>query len=146
VKFDSKMATRAGRSFAEALNATSELSQFSSALSLDPELLQALSSAANITILAPSNAAFSRIGNESLSRLASNVGLLTALLQYHILNGSYPFNAVVTRETIVPTLLTNPLFTNVTGGQAVLASEQAGSRNVTIYSGVQSNSTITTPV
>jgi uncharacterized surface protein with fasciclin (FAS1) repeats len=140
------MAARADRSFAEALNATSELSQFSSVLSLNPELLQALTSAANFTLLAPSNAAFSRVDNATLAGLASNTGLLTALLQYHILNGTYPFNAVVTRRTIVPTLLTNSLFTNVTTGQAVLVSEQAGSRNVTIYSGLLHNSTITTPV
>ncbi|KAH7347058.1 FAS1 domain-containing protein [Pyrenochaeta sp. MPI-SDFR-AT-0127] len=129
----------------QALSSANELSQFRSILSLSPQLLQALSGASNITILAPSNTAFSNVDNATLQSLTSNQGLVTALLQYHVLNGTYPFNAVLNRTTFVPTLLTNPLFTNVTSGQVIEANERAGGRNVTFYSGLLSNSTISTP-
>lgn len=131
-------------SLAEALNSTSELSQLQGVLNLNPQLLETLSGATNITILAPSNDAFGEIDNATLTGLTSNTGLLTALLQYHVLNGTYLSSAITNTSTFVPTLLTNPLFTNVTGGQVVDAIEEDG--NVTFYSGLLSNSSVSTAV
>jgi uncharacterized surface protein with fasciclin (FAS1) repeats len=65
----------------QALNSTSSLSQLSAVLGLTPQLVQTLGSAQNITILAPSNQAFARIDNATLSALTANPALLTALLQ-----------------------------------------------------------------
>ena len=131
-------------SLAEALNSTSELSQLEGVLNLNPELVQALSGATNITILAPSNDAFNEIDNETLSGLTSNTGLITALLQYHVLNGTYLSDEITNTSTFVPTLLTNSLFTNVTGGQVVEAVSEEG--NVTFFSGLLSNSSVSTAV
>ncbi|CAO2647904.1 Nn.00g088260.m01.CDS01 [Neocucurbitaria sp. VM-36] len=129
-------------SLAEALNSTSELSQLQGVLNLSPELLQALSGANNITILAPSNDAFAEVDNATLSALTENTGLITALLQYHVLNGTYLSDEITNTSAFVPTLLTNPLFTNVTGGQVVEAVSQDG--NVTFFSGLLSNSSVST--
>jgi uncharacterized surface protein with fasciclin (FAS1) repeats len=65
----------------QALNSTSVLSQLSAVLALTPQLVTALGSAQNITILAPSNQAFARIDNATLGALTANPALLTALLQ-----------------------------------------------------------------
>lgn len=128
----------------QALNSSMDLSTLNGVLGLSPELLTALNGAKNITILAPSNKAFSQVPNATLNALTSNAGLITALLQYHVLNGTYPSSAITNMSAFVPTLLTNPLFTNVTGGQRVQAKLSSG--NVTIFSGLLNNSTVTTPV
>jgi uncharacterized surface protein with fasciclin (FAS1) repeats len=127
---------------AAALNSTDELSTLQGVI--PASILQSLSGLSNITILAPSNDAFGQIDNETLSGLAANEGLLTALLQYHVLNGTYLSSAISNSSVFVPTALTNNLFTNVTGGQVVKAMSMDG--NVTIYSGLLSNSTVTTAV
>ncbi|KAJ8114192.1 hypothetical protein OPT61_g3872 [Boeremia exigua] len=128
---------------AAALNSSSELTSLSGLLGLQGlgELVQGLSSAQNITILAPSNEAFANVGNETLQALTANPGLVTALLQYHVLNGTIRSSAITNQSEFVPTLLTNPLFTNVTGGQVVEAVTTGD--NVTFFSGLLSNSTVT---
>lgn len=98
---------------AEALNATAELSQLGAVLALNPDLVQALSSAQNITILAPSNEAFGLVPNETLQALTSDLDLLTALLQYHVLNGTVRGADITNTSSFVPTLLTDPAYTNV---------------------------------
>lgn len=131
-------------SLAEALNSTSDLSQLAGVLGLVPELVQALSSANNITILAPSNAAFDAIGNETLTALASDQDMIAAILQYHVLNGTIRSDQITNTSAFVPTLLTNPQYTNVTGGQVVQAVERDG--NVTFFSGLLANSTVSQAV
>lgn len=133
-------------SLVEALNSSSQLTSLSGLLQLPGlgQLVQSLSSAQNITILAPSNEAFASVGNETLGALTSNEGLLTALLQYHVLNGTILSSAITNQSQFVPTLLTNELFTNVTGGQVVEAV--ATGDNVTFFSGLLSNSSVTQAV
>jgi uncharacterized surface protein with fasciclin (FAS1) repeats len=125
-----------------ALNSTDELSTLRGVI--PPAVLEQLSGLNNITILAPSNSAFGQIDNATLSSLTSNEGLLTALLQYHVLNGTYMSDMITNSSTFVPTALTNNMFTNVTGGQVVEATTRG--ENVTFFSGLLSNSTVTTAV
>jgi uncharacterized surface protein with fasciclin (FAS1) repeats len=148
---------------AQALNSSSNLSQLSTVLGLVPQIAQALGSAQNITILAPSNAAFAKVDNATLSTLTANPDILAALLQYHVLNGTVYGSQVTNTSAFVPTLLTNTSYTNVsftntvrslcgdanldeqvTGGQRVRAQLRNG--NVTFYSGLQMNSTVTQAV
>ena len=133
-------------SLAQALNSSSQLSSLSGVLALPglSALVQSLSSAQNVTILAPSNGAFAQVDNQTLAALTANEGLLTALLQYHVLNGSILSSAITNQSQFVPTLLTNQLFTNVTGGQVVEAVASGG--NVTFFSGLLSNSSVTQAV
>jgi uncharacterized surface protein with fasciclin (FAS1) repeats len=65
----------------QALNSTANLSELSKVLALVPQVVETLGSAQDITILAPSNQAFARVDNATLSSLTSNTELLTALLQ-----------------------------------------------------------------
>ncbi len=44
---------------------------------------------------------------------------IRALLQYHIANGTHPSATFSLQPIFVPTLLNNPNYTNVTGGQVV---------------------------
>jgi hypothetical protein len=127
---------------AAALNSTDQLSTLKGVIPAG--VLESLSGLTNITILAPSNDAFAQIDNETLSGLAANEGLLTALLQYHVLNGTYLASAITNSSVFVPTALTNNLFTNVTGGQVVEAMTMDS--NVVFYSGLLANSTVTTAV
>jgi uncharacterized surface protein with fasciclin (FAS1) repeats len=98
---------------AQALNSTAQLSQLSTFLNLVPGLVTALSSAQNITILAPSNSAFAQVPNATVSALMADTGLLSGLLQYHVLNGTYRAAAITNSSVFVPTLLTNASYANV---------------------------------
>ncbi|KAF1920842.1 FAS1 domain-containing protein [Ampelomyces quisqualis] len=124
----------------QALNSSSDLSQLSAVLALNPQLVETLGSAQNITILAPSNAAFGKVDNATLGALTANPALLAATLQYHVLNGTVYGSQVTNTSAFVPTLLTDTQFTNVTGGQRVRAQLRNG--NVTFYSGLNLNSTV----
>ncbi|KAL5120698.1 hypothetical protein ACEQ8H_001447 [Pleosporales sp. CAS-2024a] len=129
-------------SLLQALNSSSDLTTLSTVIGLVPSLVNSLASTQNITILAPSNAAFAKADNATLNALTSNPGLLTALLQYHVLNAMVPSSAITNMTTFVPTLLNNPAFANVTGGQVVGAQKTNG--GVVIFSGVRMNSTVST--
>jgi uncharacterized surface protein with fasciclin (FAS1) repeats len=127
-------------SLQQALESSSDLSQLNTVLKLSPQLAEALTGAQNITILAPSNRAFSAVSNATLQGLTSNPDLLAALLQYHVLNGTYRGEQITNTSAFVPTLLTDSRFTNVTGGQRVRAQLRNG--NVTFFSGLLENSTV----
>jgi uncharacterized surface protein with fasciclin (FAS1) repeats len=126
------------------LSSNSDLSNLTSILSANPALLQALGSAQNITILAPSNEAFAQLMNSSGAEALTDADLVSALLQYHILNGSYSADQITNSSVFVPTLLTNETYSNVTGGQVVQAVK-IGNETV-FYSGLLQNSTVTTAV
>lgn len=114
-------------------------------LSTQPNLVSALGSASNITVLAPSNQAIAKFLNSTAGAAAgSNPGAVTALLTYHVLNGTYLASAFTNTSQFIPTLLTNTSYANVTGGQRVEAVSNGSS--VVFTSGLLSTSTVTTPV
>jgi uncharacterized surface protein with fasciclin (FAS1) repeats len=107
--------------------------------------VSALGSASNITILAPNNEALATFLNSSTGEAAAtNPGLVTALLTYHVLNGSYPASAFTNTSQFLPTLLMNTTYANVTGGQRVEARLNGSS--VEIFSGLLAKSTVVTAV
>ncbi|MCJ1259640.1 hypothetical protein MMC24_007479 [Lignoscripta atroalba] len=126
------------------LMATPELSNLTTYVSLFPELLSSLSSATNVTILAPSNDAFAKFMNSSAGSViaANDTAAIQAVLSYHVLMGTYPSSAVMTTPAFIPTMLSNMAFSNVTGGQVVEAIMMG--ENVMFYSGLLQNSTVTT--
>ena len=97
----------------QALSSSPDLSRLSALLPLAPKVVQSLTNAQNITILAPSNAAFARLDDSVLTSLAADVDLLTALLQYHVLNKPIYSSQIPETTAFVPTLLTDSRFTNV---------------------------------
>ncbi|TKA68276.1 hypothetical protein B0A49_10044 [Cryomyces minteri] len=132
----------------QSLNATlagnNQTSQLATFLGMYPNLLSTLAGATNITILAPSNNAFSTLLNSSMGpMLAANPGLIQAVLQYHVLNGTYPASAVTSTPAFIPSLLTNQTYSNVTGGQRVECVTVGG--NVTFYSGLLANASVVQP-
>ncbi|KAI9675426.1 MAG: hypothetical protein M1817_001330 [Caeruleum heppii] len=127
-----------------ALSGTPELSNLTSYVQLFPELLTQLSAATNITILAPSNDAFTALLESPMGAAitANDTGLIAAVLSYHVLNGTYPASAVMEDPAFIPTMLMDPMYSNVTGGQRVEAVKMG--ENVMFYSGLLMNSTVTT--
>ena len=129
-----------------ALAATPELSNLTSYVSLFPDLLSSLAAAQNITILAPSNEAFAKFLSSPAGAVinSNDSRSIQAVLEYHLLNGTYPASAITDTPSFVPTLLTDSSYSNVTGGQVVEAVRQGDS--VVFYSGLLNNSTVTTAV
>ncbi|KAL1609991.1 hypothetical protein SLS60_001656 [Paraconiothyrium brasiliense] len=143
----SLVATQDSSNDTQSLNATlssdDQLSNLTSFLSLNPAIVSVLSQASNITILAPSNNAFSEFANTDVGRdIASDPSLLAALLQYHVLNGTFQASQITNQSTFVSTYLNNETYANVTGGQVVEAVK-VGNETV-FYSGLLQNATVTT--
>ena len=133
----------------QSLNSTfsgnSQLSNLTAFLNLNPSLVQQLSNAQNITILAPSDGAFAELTNSSAGNaLATDSGLVNALLQYHVLNGTHTADQISNLSVFIPTLLNNGTYSNATGRQVVEAV-QIGNETV-FYSGLLQNVTVTQAV
>ncbi|KAF7513646.1 hypothetical protein GJ744_007697 [Endocarpon pusillum] len=120
-----------------ALASSPELSRLTGALGLVPGVGATLGEASNITLLAPSNAAFEELNATTLNDTA----LIQAVLQYHVLNGTYYAENVTETPSFIPTMLMNSSYTNVTGGQVVEAVRRDG--KVVFFSGLLMNSTVT---
>jgi uncharacterized surface protein with fasciclin (FAS1) repeats len=121
------------------------LSTLISLLGAQPALISTLASLPNITILAPNNAALGAFLNSSTGMTAATMpDLVTALLTYHVLNGTYPASAFASTPEFAPTLLTNTSYTNVTGGQRVEGYVNGSS--IDIISGGLAKSTVVTAV
>ncbi|KAK3698746.1 hypothetical protein LTR37_016836 [Vermiconidia calcicola] len=128
-----------------------ELSGLGTLLESYPDLADTLSSAQNITLFAPSNAAISALqrspGFESITE--AQVG---ALLNYHIVAGEVPSSAITETPTFAHTLLNDTAYTNVTDGQVLAArlsddtetdeSEDSDTPAVVITSGLKTESTV----
>ncbi|KAL8899293.1 MAG: hypothetical protein Q9207_006270 [Kuettlingeria erythrocarpa] len=136
--------TGSSGSLTDLLGATSSLSTLTSAVMGVPGLASMLGSLSNVTILAPSNEAFEKF-METPAAAALTSGdnaAISALLSYHILNGTFPASAVTDTPAFVPTMLNNTAYTNVTGGQVVECVRQGD--NVLFYSGLLMNASVTT--
>lgn len=85
-----------------------------------PDLVKTLESLKDVTILAPTNDAFTLFLSESSGKeISSSDEATQALLSYHVLAAKVPASAFTTTPAFVPTLLNAPAYTNVTGGQVV---------------------------
>jgi hypothetical protein len=69
-------------------------------------------------VLVPNDQALAAFGDENPD-LSNDTDAVRALLEYHIANGTHPSATFGLQPLFVPTLLTNPDYTNVTGGQVV---------------------------
>lgn len=125
-------------------NNSAQLSTLNTLLAAQPAILSALGSASNITILAPSNTAFETfLASPQGMAAGNNSGAVAALLQYHVVSGTYYALDFTSSPLFLPTLLTNETYTNVTGGQRIEAIRNG--TNVSIYSGLVQKSSVTTP-
>ena len=123
-----------------AQNAT--LSTLNGFLGEQQALLDKVSGTEDITVLAPNNAALSGLSADTIDRVSSDPAFLTALLSYHILNGTYYASNFTSSSSLssysspsissslsllspIRTLLNSTAYANVTGGQRVLSSVDA---------------------
>ncbi|CRK36038.1 hypothetical protein BN1708_006896 [Verticillium longisporum] len=122
-------------SLAEALASQNDtLSSLGSLLASQPALVEALSGLTNITILAPSNDALNALLQDTAvaQQVTSDPSLVAAILQYHVLNGTY---------RAADSLLSNETYEQVAGSQVVGAVAEDDS--VTFYSALKAESTVT---
>jgi uncharacterized surface protein with fasciclin (FAS1) repeats len=71
--------------------------QFSTLTSLIKKagLVSALSGKSNLTVFAPTNAAFAKLPKATLKKVQSDKKLLTSILTYHVVKGAVPASKVV---------------------------------------------------
>lgn len=133
--------TAQAQNLTAALAGQPELTTLLSVLGKYPDLVTGLSAAKDITVVAPSNAAFAKFTNTtSANTTLANDALVKAILSYHILNGTIKSTAITTTPAFVPTKLVSPLLANVTGGQRVEALKTNDS--VQIISGLMAASNV----
>lgn len=133
------------QSLNETLSGNSQLSNLTSLLAASPQLVNQLSQARNITILAPSNEAFERAANNSaFGALSTDPQFAASVLLYHVLQGTIEADDIDDDSDFVPTLLQNTTFANVTGGQVVQAVDQGN--QTSFYSGLLSRANVTQAV
>lgn len=110
----------AAQTVVEALEANPDLSTLLALAGNYPTLVSTLESLKDVTLLAPTNDAFTEWASTTSGKLISTSDdAVQALLTYHVLGAKVPASAFTTTPAFVPTLLNNPAYTNVTGGQVV---------------------------
>ncbi|KAI1336371.1 FAS1 domain-containing protein [Xylariaceae sp. FL0016] len=132
------------QSLQQVLSSQSQLASLNTILGLNPSVMGSFNNLQNVTVLAPDNNALEAVlNNTDSASLFTNSDYITSLLQYHILNGSYPASSFGNSSMFIPTHLTNTTYTNVTGGQRVEA-RMVGD-NVTFFSALKQNASVVQP-
>lgn len=104
----------------DTLKSDTDLSTLLSLAGKYPDLVKTLESASDVTVLAPTNEAFTEWSSTTFGKAIGNSdAAVQALLSYHVLGAKVPASAFKTTPAFVPTLLNTPAYTNVTGGQVV---------------------------
>jgi len=120
-----------------------ELSTFTAYVNKSQILTNLLSTADNVTLFAPSNAAFSAWAPNQPPNMAKDQ--VEALLTYHLVHGTFPSVTITNQPQFQETFLSNASYANVTGGQRVeLVASNGGPPE--IVSGNKTVSGITTTV
>ncbi|TKX22526.1 fasciclin domain-containing protein 4 [Elsinoe australis] len=130
------------QSLADVLTQTNATSQLAQLVQGVPGLLDRLSSAQGITILAPNNEAIARFTAENGAAVQADPDLVPAVLNYHVLNGTIRAADITGAPgPLFPrTLLDDDDYEDVAGTQYLEA--QAVNNGVTFFSGLERNSTV----
>jgi uncharacterized surface protein with fasciclin (FAS1) repeats len=129
-----------------AIGSNPHLSNLTQYLGLFPDIVTKLETLTNITLLAPSNDAFTKLlASPAAAQVnASDTALINALFSYHVLDGAYHSADITSKPTFIPTALVDAAYTNLTSGQRVEAV--AAGKEVVFYSGLLTKSTVTQAV
>ncbi|WPG99306.1 Hypothetical protein R9X50_00211900 [Acrodontium crateriforme] len=107
------------------INSNQNLSELNSLLSAMPDLAAGIANMTNVTLFAPSNAAFSTLNSSNpglLAGLVSSQNYIQALLSYHLVpNMSVMAANISSTPSFLPTALNATMYANVTGGQVIEA-------------------------
>jgi hypothetical protein len=136
------LAVHTSASFLSVLASRPELSQFNAYLSQFPRLSTTISTVDNATLLIPSNTAFTKWLQNTVSPLTPSD--IENTLNYHIIHGTFPVASFTNTAQFVSSFLTNTSYSNVTDGLLVGLINIDG--NPQIRSGLDANSSIITPV
>ncbi|KAJ2897900.1 beta-Ig-H3/fasciclin [Zalerion maritima] len=120
------------------------LSTLTNLLGTVPDLVDTLSAANNITIFAPSNDAFSKLVEQNPTEAEAeetNTELLTMLLAYHVINGTFNSTDFGATPVFARTLLEGEPFANVTGGGQNLGL-MLSNNAATVISGLKQTSMV----
>ena len=137
------------------LQSQPDLSELTNALTLVPDLAGVLGGSSDITILAPTNAAFQALLSTSYKPAAQairskNTSVISALLAYHVIDGTYKSTDFKATPAFVNTLfdqsfsVSDTVRTNVAGGQNV--DLVLDGKDATILSGEGGYSVVTQAV
>ncbi|KAK3376580.1 FAS1 domain-containing protein [Lasiosphaeria ovina] len=123
---------------ASVLAGQKNLTVFSGLLTQYPDLFADLSS---VTVLAPNDAAFDKLGN--WGAVSSNPDSVKSIINYHIINKLITPSSIFKGASIfAPTKLTDPAYTNVTGGQTLILTKDPPSGSIAVTSGFATRGTI----
>ncbi|KAJ4323027.1 hypothetical protein N0V84_004559 [Fusarium piperis] len=120
-------ATKAPRDLGTVLRNHPKLTSYYKLIQKYPEILMQLPSYKGVTIVAPSDYAFTQIPYSALSKIwnPEHKNTTVPLLQYHILQGTINTGDLKAGPAYVkPTLLKDPTWSNVTNGQNILITKQ----------------------
>lgn len=101
-------------------------------------LVSALESNGPLTVFAPTNEAFAKLAKDDpalFAKVSKDKALLASVLKYHVVAGSYPASAVVTKKTLT-TLDGKPLAISVKNGNAYVDQAQVVTTNIKASNGV----------
>lgn len=110
-----------------------------------PDVVQTLSAAKNITILAPTDTAFVNlmVRNPKSAELLVNAKALAGVLQYHVLAGKL-MSSDFSAKPKFPSTLLGPPFANVSGGQRVELAQV--NNTAMVFSGYKQPAKVVTAV
>ncbi|KAK3387372.1 FAS1 domain-containing protein [Podospora didyma] len=131
-----------GQSLSDVLAAQSgKLSALTGLLASNQTIYNVFANAQNVTLLAPSNDAITAFSASPMAAMLNETDFLAALLSYHVLAGTfYASNLSSPPNQQIPTLLTIPRYSNVTGAQRVVSKVDGNA--VTFTSGNGASSTV----
>lgn len=135
-----------GANFSATVAQHSDLTSLSYYLGLIADFTSTIDKSQNITILAPSNDAFSKVLTQPQSQFSQGkiFGFMDVVLSYHVLNGTWPSSNFGNVPAFIPTQLEDRLWTSLSGSQVVEGYKQNGP--VTFLSGQKNQTTVKTPV
>ena len=129
-------------SLEDVLENTENLTTFRDVLTTQfPELLANLSSQEQsqqyVTLLAPSDQAFERLGGSSIGQAFGNndTDVMRTVLNYHIIPGDHQDSTVTQSFTFLPTRLDGEPYSRVSGGQRLGVVKQGGDELIIVSGG-----------
>jgi uncharacterized surface protein with fasciclin (FAS1) repeats len=111
-------------------------------------LVDALMGPGPFTVFAPTNAAFAKIPSATLTAVGNDKALLTKVLTYHVVAGSYDTAKLAAAiaagggSAVLPTLNGETLVASMEGPKFVLSDEHGGKSYITVADVYQSNGVI----
>ncbi len=128
-------ARAANRTIVDIAAATPDLSTLVTAVQA-AGLADALSAPGNITVFAPTNAAFAALPPGTLDSLLADKDALTQVLTYHVSGSYYPASALLGQRGRVPTLQGGFISVNATNGVVLNHTSNVTTPDVMASNGV----------